>query len=750
MCRSFLFGIAAIGLFAISTGAATIYVPDDHSTIQGAIDASANGDIVIVRPGTYVENIDFVGKAITVQSEQGVALTTIDGNQAGSVVVFRTGEDWNSRLDGFTTANGSGTFFSSSFYRGGGIYCAYGCAPIIENNTITGNTADQGGGSYGGQLENNIVTGNTANSRGGGIDNAATVKNSVISNNIAYEKGGGIHMNGGPGVENCIITGNMADYGGGICCSSKWFTPTIEKCTIVGNLANYGGGICAQDSWPSITGSILWDNSAWNGPELYEMYTGGFSVTYSDVKGGCSGTGNINADPLFVDPANGDYHLQQDPCQPGVVNPCVDSGHPNTLCEGTTRTDGVRDSWPADMGYHYPAYSPIIIYLPDDYSTIQGAINTSADGDTIIVRPDSVNGGPYMEIIDLKELAITLKSEKGAAVTTIDGHQAGSVVTFGEGCGSVLDGFTLTNGRSNDGGGIYCDYPSEATITNSVVSNNTASSDGGGIYCYGSDPVIENCIVTGNMAFESGGGIYCLASSATLTNITISGNTALDDGGGIYCNSYSSPVITNMIVWDNSAWNGPEIYVYGLGDPDVTYSDVKGGWPGTGNIDADPLFADASGGDYHITALSPCLDSGDDSVVTQSIDFEGDPRIALGVAVDMGADEYWFHLYHSGPVIPGSSINLKVVGWPTAPVTLALADSTVDPPTPTPHGDLYLPWPPLWSGNIENVPANGILTLPVTVPSGWITGDTYYLQALVGPWGGPLTLLTNLEVLTVE
>ena len=339
------------------------------------------------------------------------------------------------------------------------------------------------------------------------------------------------------------------------------------------------------------------------------------------------------------------------------------------------------------------------IYVPDDYGTIQIAINASANGDTIIVRP-----GTYVEHdIDFKGKAISVRSELGAEVTTIDANQAGSVVRFqrGEGLDSVLEGFTLTNG--------------------------TGSINPGGE--------------------QSGGGIYCESSSPTIRSNVITGNTAFDSGGGIYCDYTSSPIITNTILWDNDAPSGPEIEG---SQPTVTYSDVKGGWPGTGNIDADPLFADAAGGDYHITWSSTCLDSGDNSVVTESFDFEGDPRIALGFVVDMGADEYWFHLYHSGSVIPGSTIDLKVVGWPTAPVTLALADRSVDPPTPTPHGDLHLPWPPLWSGYIGNVPSSGILTLPVTIPPGSTSGDTYYLQALVGQWGGPLTRLTNLGLLTAE
>ena len=100
---------AAFLLFPVLGLTATIYVPDNYTTIQGAIDASSNGDTVIVRPGTYVENIDFVGKATTVKSELGAAVTTIDGNQSGTVASFVSGEDSDSVLEGFTLKNGTGT-----------------------------------------------------------------------------------------------------------------------------------------------------------------------------------------------------------------------------------------------------------------------------------------------------------------------------------------------------------------------------------------------------------------------------------------------------------------------------------------------------------------------------------------------------------------------------------------------------------------------------------------------------------------
>jgi len=85
----------------------TIHVPADQQTIQGAINAANNGDTVLVAPGTYYENINFMGKAITVTSSAGAAQTTIDGGKKGTVVTFNAGEGLNSVLNGFTVQNGA-------------------------------------------------------------------------------------------------------------------------------------------------------------------------------------------------------------------------------------------------------------------------------------------------------------------------------------------------------------------------------------------------------------------------------------------------------------------------------------------------------------------------------------------------------------------------------------------------------------------------------------------------------------------
>ena len=132
----------------------TIYVPDDYATIQGAIIAAVKGDTIIVKPGTYVENIDFLGKAITVMSEMGAQATLIDGNQSGSALKFKSGEKADSILNGFTITNGKGILY------GGGVYCDNKSSPVIMNNIIMENNARSGGGIYC-YLSSPIITNNT-------------------------------------------------------------------------------------------------------------------------------------------------------------------------------------------------------------------------------------------------------------------------------------------------------------------------------------------------------------------------------------------------------------------------------------------------------------------------------------------------------------------------------------------------------------------------------------------------------------
>jgi len=372
------------------------------------------------------------------------------------------------------------------------------------------------------------------------------------------------------------------------------------------------------------------------------------------------------------------------------------------------------------------------LVVPDDYSTIQGALDASSSGDTILVK-----SGRYYENLTLPVHDIVLKSEMGAMETIIDGLASGSVVKFesGSGSGSLLSGFVLTNGDATNyyGGGVHLD--------NAILT-------------------IENCVIIGNKAAPYGGGLRCTNSaSLVLANSTIVGNEA-QFGGGLYSGGYTSTIIVNSILWDNSAPEGHEIYV-GLGSVDVSYSDVNGGqlevvddngnltW-GTGNIDANPQFIHAVSRDIHIQHDSPCRDAGNNSAVhVPEFDFEGDPRVAGG-AVDMGADEYHVHLYCRGDVIAGDPLDVYVVGSPDRTVTLLLSDWYQDPPLVTYFGDLYVGLPFLYEDIIGKTWAPGWMKISPTIPAHWQTGNTYYIQALVGSWWDISTELTNVVVLDVQ
>jgi hypothetical protein len=114
-------------------------------------------------------------------------------------------------------------------------------------------------------------------------------------------------------------------------------------------------------------------------------------------------------------------------------------------------------------------------------------------------------------------------------------------------------------------------------------------------------------------------------ASSLLINCTFTGNSA-PSGSGMY-NNYSSPMLVNTILWADF----PEEMFNYESWPIITYSDVQGGYEGSGNIDADPLFVDAGNGDLHLELGSPCIDVGNNAAPNlPPYDFEGDDRILDG------------------------------------------------------------------------------------------------------------------------
>jgi hypothetical protein len=291
-------------------------------------------------------------------------------------------------------------------------------------------------------------------------------------------------------------------------------------------------------------------------------------------------------------------------------------------------------------------------YVPDDFDTIQEAINAAIDWDEIIVRD-----GTYSEHIDFLGKTITVRSEHGPYSTIITGGADTdtylAIVCFGnsEGADSVLDGFTITNGNGSFGGGIYC-YAAEPTISNCIITGNSAIGFGGGIFLCdwtGGDAAatIINSLITDNESILDGGGVYCGDTAPTIINCTISGNSTTGDGGGIRSSANAFPTAFNTILWGNTSDDGSpdEISVRNDSFIDITYSDIQGGdpnnpglpYPGIGNIvPCDPAFI--GNGDYHLMDSSCCIDAGTD-VGAPNYDIDGDIR-PQGYGYDMGADEF--------------------------------------------------------------------------------------------------------------
>jgi hypothetical protein len=246
----------------------------------------------------------------------------------------------------------------------------------------------------------------------------------------------------------------------------------------------------------------------------------------------------------------------------------------------------------------------------------------------------------------------------------------------------------------------------------------------------------------GGLALISTPAAVVFTSNTVVFNVT--GHPGPGGGGPNLWVENASLKISNSIFW---GYGKGQIGGFSAGIS-VTYSDVQGGFSGPGNVDKDPLFVDAANHDYHLTWPSPCRDRGDRSSVPAGLttDFEGDPRVAAA-GVDMGADEFFPHLYHAGNATPGGTVTVTAIGPPGRAVTWAFSAVTplLNPPLTLPGiaGDWRLSWPffPMALGTTSG---RGLASAAIHLPPGLPAPRAYPGQALVG------ARFTNVDVVRVR
>ncbi len=377
-----------------------------------------------------------------------------------------------------------------------------------------------------------------------------------------------------------------------------------------------GGGIYNYDSsGPTLSNLIFSNNSATSGGAIYNWLSSPnlTNVTFSGNSATVCGGGMFNnqSSPSLT---NVTFSSNTAPCGGAVTN---------YINSQSTMTNVTFDS------------------------------NTAFQGGAIY----NDNSNPIMTSVTLTGNS----AQSGGGMYNLYSNPSLSSVTFS------------ANSATIRGGAIYND-DSSPQLANVTFTGNTAATSGGAVFNEDSFPIFNNVLFSGNTAtgdFGSGGGMSNSYSSPTLTNVTFSGNSAVYYGGGIV-NDDSSPTLTNVTFVGNSAGNGggmanlfagtkpvvtnsilwgntpDQIFNQPLSTVTITYSDVQGGWAGTGNINADPLLGPLSdNGGFTLThALgegSPAIDAGnpsncpatDQRGVLRPVDGDG----VDGPRCDMGAFE---------------------------------------------------------------------------------------------------------------
>ena len=313
--------IVSAMLAAAPCGAATVRVPSDVATIQGAIDAAGNGDTVLVAEGVYRELLDFHGKTLSLVSERGPLRTTIDGQGAGTVITMQTGEGPDARVEGFTITGGVASF-------GAGMYLL-NTAPTVRNNIFAGNV--QGSGGFGAAIAgfngSPIVEGNEflENSCDGqfpaGVLSFVNDSSPVIYNNV-------IHDNPCRAINMTLPVGAA---------------PVVFNNTIVRNATGIYIDRRVSNASQTYRNNILAENDiglevAFEFDPFDAVWTNNLlfanTVQFSGTEDSTGINGNLAADPRFVDSVYDDFVL-------GEGSAAIDAGTTTGLALPPTDFEGL-------------------------------------------------------------------------------------------------------------------------------------------------------------------------------------------------------------------------------------------------------------------------------------------------------------------------------------------------------------------------------------------------------------------------
>lgn len=593
--------------------ATTHLVPDEFSSIQEAINAASTSDTIIVSNGIYFENIDFLGKAIKVTSRYLVdndsliiGSTIIDAQEFGSVATFKSGENQESILQGFTLRNGIGNDEdpdgNGSFYTyGGGIYCE-GSSPLIRDCIIKNNSANEGGGAgifcYNASpvFQGCTITENQTDDVGGGFyartgSSPEFYNCNFFDNTAEFGAGCYIRNTSTPILTNVIFNQNTANNSGGGIAMKDGVNLVANQVIMVNNDAEgLGGGLYINDASPEFSYCLIAENTSGAGGGAYIRDPSSVSMTNTTIANNTAGTfGNgvylrdgasLNLlNTIIWGNGSTQIHFRSEGQDPNlsVSYSIVQNG------EGGIDTNDNGDvEWGEGSMDDDPFFCPGgNYYVRENSPCIEGGINGSLIG-CFASDCAALNTGPiwYVDVNGNSQNDGSLEAPFGTIATALSASQNGDTIRLSPGVYAEIIDF-VDKQVVLESMAFYLDDSSliEETffapgplggscLTLNGSSNNNATirgisfrggsyPSGGGISIMNCSPTLANLIVEDNTA-DVGGGLYLSNSEAILKNISILGNGA-NIGGGVYVTG-GAPTFENVFVKENIAYWGGGFY----------------------------------------------------------------------------------------------------------------------------------------------------------------------------------------------